>query len=84
MFKTGDIVRCVNNGGIEDLLTLNKTYVVGTYNSRIFSNNTYYNSVTFVISDNGKIDWYDSSRFELDIKEMRKLKLEKLCLKSEM
>jgi len=81
MFNQGDLVVVVNNGGVENLLTLNKTYIVCKYNFSILPNNNLIDIATFIINDNGNIDWFDGSRFNLNIKEMRKLKLEKLCLR---
>lgn len=73
MFKIGDSVVCVDSVDV-CFLTINKKYL-------IINIDTEYDYV-YVINDIDVVDWYASTRFELDIKynRLEKIKnLNKIC-----
>ena len=74
MFKVGDRIMCVDDSGVDYSLTNNKVYVVKAINT--FTNDT-------VVVDSNRVydDWFCSSRFVIDIKDVRKQKLKKICSK---
>lgn len=73
MFKVGDKVRCVDNGLAETYLTIGKVYTVIKNASQLNLNER-----IVILCDNMDMIKFYSSRFELDIREMRKDKLEKI------
>lgn len=74
MFKVGDKVICVDASFSNDVLTLNKKYtIIDSYIS--------YSGIIYVINDRGYKELFYFERFILDIKVIRKEKLNKICSK---
>jgi len=70
MFKVGDKIICINNSGHNDLI-LNKTYI---FKCLEYDDDR-------LINIHGVNGPYHIERFILDVKQLRKEKLQKLCLK---
>ena len=75
MFKVGDIVKCIaipslfpiRDDNYKNFLVIGKTYIVNSEDDGLVN----------VLGSNF---YYDHTRFILDVKEIRKQKLNKICL----
>ena len=75
IFNIGDIVRCIDNHSAEQYLTIGKVYTVIENASSL----KLYNRILVLTDNMDKIKFF-SHRFVLDVKEMRRKKLERIGL----
>ena len=74
MFKPGDKVVCIDNQGIATIAQMYQKFTICSVS----------NYGKYVSIDKDREPSLRTDRFELDIKEQRKLKLEKICLNQEI
>ena len=78
MFKPGEKVICIDNTYYKDCLTINKIYIV-KFSSECCDFD-YINRLYIEVLDGTNVIGANSDRF-ISLKEIRKQKLEKICLK---
>lgn len=75
-FRKGDIVKCIDDDRKNRLLTIGKLYTVINGDISLFSGGHF----IYLIADDGCRHSFYTTRFELDIKYVRREKLKRIGL----